>query len=61
MQSFPVVRVSKSLFISLPLAVKVFLRLEVRSFPFSYVRTESHKYDDAELIDINLCQNNVDI
>ena len=42
-------------------AKQSFFRLDVSSFPFTYIHTESHKYDDAELIDINLCLNNVDI
>ena len=50
----------KSLFISLS-CCEGFYRLDVSSFAFTYIHTESHKYDDAELIDINLCLNNVDI
>ena len=44
------------------LAVKVLFVLTFVHLRFrTYIHTESHKDGDAELIDINLCLNNVDI
>ena len=52
----------KNLSLFLLLAVKVSFVLTFVHLRFrTYIHTESHKDGDAELIDINLCLNNVDI